>query len=175
MTQALPFSDLKPVLQALDALDSPARDELVRRRRTDAAVNAEISAWEQHLTPLALKAPPAAPSAALWDRIEAVIAATVSPPDDPAWIRSAPGTSMKLLLCDDAGRPKSFMLRLDTGAVLPARTPDRDEDLLVLAGELITETGRIEAGGSIMVRAGCLCSAMHSPGGAMLYVSAGHA
>jgi len=175
MTQALPFPDLKPVLQALGALDPPARDEMARRRRTDAALNAEISAWEQHLTPLALTVPPAAPSAALWDRIEAVIAATVSPPDDPAWIASGPGISMKLLLCDDAGRPKSFMLRLDTDAVLPARTPDRDEDYLVLAGELIAGTGRVEAGGSILVRAGFPCAAMHSPGGAMLYVSVGHA
>ena len=58
------------VLGTLDARDAAAVEAALA---SDAALLAEVTAWESRLAPLQALAPPEAPPPDLWDRIEAAL------------------------------------------------------------------------------------------------------
>ncbi len=79
------------VLGSLDARDNAAVEAALA---TDAALRADVAAWEARLAPLHALALPEAPPPGLWDRIEAALpgaatampAATPAPAPRPAWL-----------------------------------------------------------------------------------------
>ena len=65
---------------ALGALDGPARAAAESRRQSDAGFALLCNEWAERLSPLADEIAPLAPSAALWDRIDAAIGAEAALP-----------------------------------------------------------------------------------------------
>jgi len=87
----------------LGILEAAERAEIDRALPGDPALAAAIAAWEIHLAPLSRLAPPAAPPADLWDRIQALMkgAASVSPA--PA-VSTAPTSPSPASLADARAR-----------------------------------------------------------------------
>ena len=69
-----PDHDLLAGEYVLGTLDPPAREAAAALVARDSAFAAAVAAWERRLAPLAALAPPAAPPAAVWARIEDSVA-----------------------------------------------------------------------------------------------------
>lgn len=141
---------------------------------TDAAA-AERVRMEARLAPLADLLPPVAPSPGLFSRI--VAAAGIDMPlagfhvvrrDEGEWQTVAPGVETKLLWHDHATGRRTFMLRMQAGAVMIEHDHRRDEELLVIEGDMVVNgvafgPGDFHVGfaGShhphVTTRFGCLC------------------
>jgi quercetin dioxygenase-like cupin family protein len=140
--------------------EQPDRDLQASETSTDA----ESAMWTF--------APAALPSPGLWERIEAATHDDVVARGDAiAWDAWAPGIARRILARDRSGEARCFMLRLDPGAEIPAHDHDRDEECLVIAGDLLSRSGRLGPGDFILARAGSRHPPMQSVGGGLLYVS----
>lgn len=94
--------------------------------------------------------------------------------DAGEWAALAPHVHMKTLHSDTGGR--SFLLRLEPGAVLPNHAHDRDEECMVVEGEIFLGELRIRAGDYHLAPGGSVHPDITSPGGALLFIrsAAGH-
>lgn len=88
--------------------------------------------------------------------------------DEGRWKPVLPGIHMKMLHHDPTGR--SFLLRLDPGAVLPGHLHDGDEECLVLSGDLYLGDFRVGAGGYHLARTGSRHGDIHAPDGALIFL-----
>lgn len=74
----------------LGTLDARAAGEVERALATNPALREAVQGWERRLAPLADLAPPEAPPASLWSRIEAALTETATPAprrmSRPAWL-----------------------------------------------------------------------------------------
>lgn len=142
--------------------------------REPAFEDALIGAIAQSLAPVT---PPAALAARLRQRLLDTVTAT--PPaqaDTHLTIRAAegnwseilPGVSMKLLREDHATR--SYLLRLEAGAHLPAHPHRIDEECLVLSGDVWLGDVQAHAGDFHLARGGTLHGEIRSEGGCLLYL-----
>jgi anti-sigma factor ChrR (cupin superfamily) len=140
-----------------------------RRRAPDPdAALFDADPLERALSGLAMTAPPREPPAGLWGRI-----ASAMGPDAKAlgvvsqalsegrWRRMAPGVQIKPLW-----GPRTFLLRCEAGATVPAHRHRTFEHTLVLSGDIQTDHGELLAGdyegnpagphASWSTRAGCV-------------------
>lgn len=88
--------------------------------------------------------------------------------DEGQWKRILPGVHMKMLHHDRSGR--SFLLRLDPGAILPAHPHDGDEECLVISGDLFVGDFRVGAGGYHLAKSGSQHGDIHAPDGALIFL-----
>lgn len=129
--------------------------------RIEARIKAEpdlasrVAFWRRRLAPLDGAATPAVPSAETWTRLKARIAAEPKESErlpvtirdhQGEWETQAPGVHIKLLNIDAASGARSFLLRLDPGAVLRAHQHLLDEECFMISGEAMV--------GDLLLRAG---------------------
>jgi quercetin dioxygenase-like cupin family protein len=142
-------------LYALDALDPD--ETAAYRAHLDAGCavcRAEVDALHAVASDLGLHAPPVAPPVALRERLLARAAAP--PPELPAyhfltaeegrWIRIAPGIFRKDLASEPDGRSRSYLIRMEPGAVGGVHTHATVEHCLVVEGDFQTAGRALRAG-----------------------------
>lgn len=136
--------------------------------------DALIGRLAESLAPIS---PPAALAARLRRRLlDTVRAAAAEKSDVHLTIRAAegnwseilPGVSMKLLREDRATR--SYLLRLEAGAHLPAHPHRIDEECLVLSGDVWLGDVQAHAGDFHLARGGTLHGEIRSESGCLLYL-----
>ncbi len=123
------------------------------RKKTHLADQLTDAAAEDAISPEALAletallalhgADEVAPSAALWDRIEARISQgetapgteTVGP-EDGVWEALAPGIERKVVQIDRGAGLQSYFVRMRAGSVFPSHQHGADEHCVILEGRL---------------------------------------
>lgn len=136
------------------------------------ALDADVLAWlDQAVAP---EPPDAAAQARVKQRLLRRIAAESTPrhltlaATAGAWQPLGPGVTMKILHQD--GDTLSYLLRLQPGASLPAHRHPRDEECLVLEGEMHIGEVVLGPGGYHLGRQGVLHDRLCSPGGALIFL-----
>ena len=115
---------------------------------------AEVESLLRVGSALALDAEPATPSAAVRERLLARIAAPPAeiPPyhfltaDEGRWMRLAPGIFRKDLSPEPGGRSRSYLVRMEPGAVGTMHTHAAVEHCLVVEGDFQTGGRMLRAG-----------------------------
>ncbi len=88
--------------------------------------------------------------------------------DGGDWVALAPRVRMKKLHQDAGGR--SYLLRLEPGAVLPSHAHEGDEECLMMEGEVFLGELLVRAGDYHLAPAGTRHSGITSPAGALLFI-----
>jgi RNA polymerase sigma-70 factor (ECF subfamily) len=168
--QALPWNEVPAVEEQLSACPDCLRDLATLR-----PVIATLSAWPTDVL---------RPSALVWGRLEARIAAEVggqsaaSPPlswTEPDWAEVAPGISVKLLATDTERERVSMLVRLGPGVDYPPHRHAGLEELHLLDGELMIDEKQLHPGdynraeaesvdNRVWSETGCTCVLVTSPG-----------
>ena len=167
---------------ALFALDALAPDHAVAYRAhldTGCAVcAAEVAALRDVAAALALDAEPAMPSAGLRERLLARVAAPPSEipayhfltADEGRWIRVAPGIFRKDLAPEPAGRSRSYLIRMEPGAVGGVHAHAAVEHCLVVEGDFRTAGRTLHAGDYHRAARGSTHAGNTSAGGCLLLI-----
>lgn len=169
---------MQPFLFALGALAPDEGAAIAERRLRDAALDHEITQWEERLAPLALAVPPRAPSLALWERIDAALDARVAADaplrvarfHDTDWEPWSDGLEMKTLTRALDGTPESLLLRMEPGAAIPEHFHDRIEECLIVHGDLIHAGETLGPGDFTIAPRGGTHAPMTTHTGGLLYV-----
>jgi len=142
-------------LFALDALE-PAEAAAYRAHLDAGCVvcAAEVESLRGVGSALALDAEPAVPPAAVRERLLAGVAAPPAelPPyhfltaDEGRWIRLAPGIFRKDLAPEPGGRSRSYLIRMEPGAVGSVHRHAAVEHCLVVEGDFQTGGRTLHAG-----------------------------
>ena len=90
-----------------------------------------------------------------------------------AWVALTERVTMKVL--HSTGPGKSFLLRLEPGAALPAHDHAADEECLVLEGEVWLGDIHVHAGDYHLAPKGTPHGVVISPTGALLFIRSGYA
>ena len=166
-------------LYALDALDP---DEMAAyRAHLDAGCTvcrAEVDALYAVADDLGLDAPPVAPPAALRERV--LVRAVAPPPELPVfhflaaeegrWIRIAPGIFRKDLAPEPAGDSRSYLIRMEPGAVGGVHTHVAVEHCLVVEGDFQTAGRVLRAGDYHRAARGSTHTGNSTVGGCLLLI-----
>ena len=91
--------------------------------------------------------------------------------DDGEWLPVAPGIHKKQLHCDESGDNDMYLLRLESGAVLPSHVHDKTERCLVVEGDMDFDGTLIRAGDFHIIAAGASHPAGTSRSGAVLLIN----
>ncbi|MBM3487064.1 MAG: hypothetical protein FJX67_10600 [Alphaproteobacteria bacterium] len=167
----------------LGTLEGDERRSFETRLTTDRAARRAVDVWERRLTALVgpvepvEPADPAAAPAGLLDRILASIDAAPAPlltvrAGEGGWQAFCPGVSLKMLSLDAAAGMRSFLLRLDPGAEVPAHAHDADEECLVLSGDFEIDGLFLAPGDYHRASKGVQHGAARSRQGAVVFVRA---
>lgn len=84
------------------------------------------------------------------------------------WVPLLPGVSMKLLREDETTR--SYLLRMEAGARLPAHGHDQDEECMVLEGDVWLGDIHARAGDYHLARQGLPHGTLRSDAGCLLFL-----
>jgi anti-sigma factor ChrR (cupin superfamily) len=117
--------------------------------------------------------PPAGLFAAIEARIDAIAGlpgATTIRHASGRWHDVAPGIAVKLLNRDRAIDRHSYLVSMQPGARLPGHAHRDLEECVMLAGAVLINGHRIEAGDVHLVPAGVAHPVLESPEGALFYV-----
>lgn len=133
----------------------PHCERIEARLKAEPALAERVNFWRRRLAPLDGAATPAVPSADTWTRLKARIAAEPRDADrrpvtirehQGEWETYSPGVRIKLLNVDAASGARSYLLKLDAGAVLRAHEHLMDEECYMISGEATV--------GDLLLRAG---------------------
>jgi anti-sigma factor ChrR (cupin superfamily) len=166
-------------LYALGALDSDAAAAYRAHLDAGCAVcRAEVDALRGVVADLGLDAAPAPPAAGLRERLLARAAAP--PPELPAyhfltaeegrWIRIAPGIFRKDLAPEPEGRSRSYLIRMEPGAVGNVHTHAAVEHCLVVEGDFQTAGRALRAGDYHRAAAGSTHAGNSTVGGCLVLI-----
>lgn len=171
------MSDERAAEYVLGLLRDDARDAFERALSQTPTLQAEIRAWQRKLAPLADALPATPPPPALWDKIAratdaapGLVGSHTVRAGEGTWQALAPGAWINVLHVDRAQRVRSFLLRLDPGAVLPGHDHRSDEECVVLEGEMIIAGTRLSPGDYHLGRRGLPHGAISSPGGGLIFI-----
>lgn len=157
----------------------------VSSERIEARIKAEpdlatkVAFWRRRLAPLDGAATPAVPSAETWTRLKARIAAEPKESErlpvtirdhQGEWETQAPGVHIKLLNIDAASGARSFLLRLDPGAVLRAHEHLLDEECYMISGEATVGDLHLRAGDYHLIPRALPHGATRSEKGALVFI-----
>ena len=166
-------------LFALDALD-PEKAAAYRAHLDAGCVvcAAEVESLRRVGSALALDAEPATPPAAVRQRLLARVAAPPAeiPPyhfvtaDEGRWIRVAPGILRKDLAPEPGGRSRSYLIRMEAGAVGGVHTHVDVEHCLVVAGDFLTGGRTLHAGDYHRAAPGSTHTGNSTVGGCLLLI-----
>jgi hypothetical protein len=154
------------------ALTRDERASIARARLYDRELDSAIEAFETHFGTLGLSVRPAG-DPGVWPGIGAAIEREcrelsgkhVEPATDGDWFEHAAGIEAKLLWT-----PDTMLLRCVPGASDAAHEQDRDEHIVVVAGDLIVGGRAFGTGDRLFLPVGTLHPAMHTAGGCLLLV-----
>lgn len=121
----------------------------------------------QNLTPLA---PPAGLRAKVLERIHTPAPDFLTLRVDTGWESVAPALEVKLLTYDTRGGTKSFLVRAQAGASMPAHHHHGYEECLVLEGEIIIGDTVLRAGDFHGARSHTQHPVIRTDLGALVYV-----
>lgn len=164
---------------ALRVLDPEAQAE------AEAALNAgdraKVARMETQLGRLALAVPDEMPPPELFARVLAAVRTAAAPDQGTLTVRAGeghweamgPGVLSKLVWEDHNAGRRGMLVRMDPGAVYPAHSHDRDEECLVLEGELRFGDLPLAAGDFHYARKGYRHPDALSRRGCLLYISGG--
>lgn len=164
---------------ALGVLDADLHERVAARLDGNAMLRGLVEDWERRLAPLAAALPPVPPPPGLWSAIEAAVDAEEAPAVPGAvdifagrgeWRSLVPGIEVKQLSVDRAEGMQSYLLRFAPGARLPAHPHRRDEECIVLEGEMRIGSRRFAPGDYHRVPAGVAHPAISSPGGGVVFI-----
>ncbi|MBM3646715.1 MAG: hypothetical protein FJX11_02880 [Alphaproteobacteria bacterium] len=163
----------------LGTLAGPERDDFERRLQADHAARRAVDAWSARVGAM-LTAPPAAPSAGLWQRIEASIDERQAVDfggvnvraADGEWIEIAPGAATKKLFVDRTAGRWSFLLRLAPGAVVPRHVHKGFEECMVVSGDMALGDTVFFAGDYHLARPDTTHPPLTSRGGGLVFIRA---
>lgn len=163
----------------LGTLDGDARRDVAARLAVEPDLRARVAAWEARLGPAVTAAtPPVAPAPSVWARIEAALEAreavdfggvTVRA-DAGTWQYLAPGADIKVLWSDTAARTRTFLLRLQPGAQVPAHPHPTPEECFVIAGDMVIGETVFRAGDYHAAPTGIAHPAISSRGGGVVFI-----
>jgi anti-sigma factor ChrR (cupin superfamily) len=163
---------------ALGTLDAAARVEVARRLESDLELRGLVEAWERRLAPLAESLGAEAPSDDLFARIEAdleqVLEGTVTIRAEAGeWQPLAEGVQIKVLSIDRAAGQRSCLVRMAPGSRFDPHNHTRNEECLILEGDLRFGDLWLRAGDYHVARAGVPHPVAVSRGGCLLFISGG--
>ncbi|HJQ58761.1 MAG TPA: cupin domain-containing protein [Vineibacter sp.] len=163
----------------LGTLDDDERRAFESRLASDPALRTAVDAWERRLAPaISATTAPELPDPSIWRRIEAVLQArqaenfggvTVRADAGP-WEPLSPGADIKVLWVDVAARTRSFLLRLQPGAQVPAHPHPTVEECYVVAGDMVIGETIFFAGDYHAALAGIDHPVLTSRGGGMVFI-----
>ena len=84
------------------------------------------------------------------------------------WVERRPGVFWKVLWEDPDGRHKALLVRYAAGAIVPRHRHVGDEQIYVLEGSVVDETGTCTAGNYARRPPGCVHT-VTSPAGALVF------
>ncbi len=123
-------------------------------------------------------APPASKANELKSRVMARIKGKKSfdlmtiRPYDGEWITLLPGVEKKILSNDSKDQIQSFLLRMAPGSILPAHEHLRDEECLMLEGEIMIGDLDLSAGDYHFARKGSKHEQITTQTGALAFIRA---
>ena len=136
--------------------EAAARQEAI----DDPSFGALAASWAERLD----SADPATDAPApdgLWDRISDRIDDTISAPqtqtlrrEDGVWETLAPGLQRKVVHADRAAGTVSYLVRMRAGAILPVHIHERDEQCVIVEGQLQIGDRSFSAGDFHLAHAG---------------------
>lgn len=97
-------------------------------------------------------------------------ALVISRTDDGEWQTILPGVARRILFADPGGDVQSYLLRLEPGAVVPRHEHRRDEECVVLEGELRVGDHVFRRGDWHMAPRGVDHEPIRSDGGTLLFL-----
>jgi len=103
-------------------------------------------------------------------RLRAKSALTTIQPDDGEWQKFSPKVSIKVLRRDEDENTQSYLLRLEPGAVLLPHVHGRDEECMVLEGEVRIGEFVVRQGSYHLAPAGVSHEPISSEAGALLFL-----
>jgi anti-sigma factor ChrR (cupin superfamily) len=171
------FDRMMAAEYALGALNDADRDAARVRMAQDPAFAADVF-YAQSLIADAEQQSEIIPAPALLDAIDARIDAIARQPsavtvrhDEGRWLPVLAGVRVKMLHRDlHAGRQR-YLVQMDPGARLPAHAHRAVEECVMLGGELRIDGMTITTGDFHLVPAGVDHPELHSPRGALFYIS----
>jgi anti-sigma factor ChrR (cupin superfamily) len=166
----------RAALYALGLLEADeARDFEQHLRAGCASCRREVDAFAAAAAELALAAPAVAPGPEVRTRL----LARVEPPPagfhfalahEGAWLDVGPGVARKDLGGAQTGGSRSYLVRLEPGALVAVHRHARDEHCYVLAGDLHVAGRRLTQGDYHRADAGSEHADLRSPAGCLLLV-----
>ena len=160
----------------LGILAPDQRPQFEARLAREPALREQVARWEALLSRFERETE-AVPPRDLWSRIEQALDREASAPafhtvrlDDGEWILIQPGLERKLLYCDPASGPESYLFRMAPGASIEGHHHARAEECLVLEGDLTVGELRLNAGDYHVAAMGSMHPVLRSQGGAVMFV-----
>ena len=93
--------------------------------------------------------------------------------DRVPWVERRPGVFWKVLWEDPDGRHKAILIRYEPGATIPRHRHLGDEQIFVLEGSVIDDTGVCTAGNYARRPPGCVHTVKSASGALVLAVTSG--
>jgi quercetin dioxygenase-like cupin family protein len=130
----------------LGTLGGDDRVAFEARLAGEADLRAAVDAWEVRLGGMLTAAvKPETPGTGVWARIDSALAARQAEnfggvtvrADVGEWQPLAPGADIKVLWVDEAAHTRTFLLRLQPGAQVPAHPHPTTEECYVISGDMV--------------------------------------
>ncbi len=158
---------------AIGAISKDERRAIEQQRLKDAALDAELSAAEQLLSPLALSKEAAPVPEDLWDGVESALEQEVGGHpmiktelfDEGKWRRLKPKVEIKSLWAGSA-----HLVRCDAGAVITAHQHRAEERMVILSGTVHIGERVLTCGDTQMAPAGTKHEDITTPTGCVFLV-----
>jgi len=162
----------------LGTLEGEERRHFIDALVQDAQLQALVTEWEQLLQGLEQMGAMVAPSAELWQKIEAALGgadtglfkSVTLRADEGEWEQLADGIEKKILFFDKAARSESYLMRIAPGTRLPSHDHSSAEECLVIEGTFDIGDIHLKVGDYHAIDAGTTHPDAYSEHGAVIYV-----
>ena len=163
----------------LGTLQGDERAGFEARLAAEPDLRACVEDWERRLaTAVTVATPPEAPGPGVWSRIEAALEARQAEDFGGVTVRRgagewqylSPGADIKVLWVDEAARTRSFLLRLQPGARVPAHPHPTTEECFVVSGDMVIGDTIFHAGDYHAALAGIRHPVLSSRGGGVVFI-----
>ncbi len=162
----------------LGTLEDDERRDFEHRLKGDAQLRGLVDAWSDRFSGLAAVSAPLSPPTDVWERVASALDGPLLPGTttvrkaEGEWLQLAPGCECKTLFVDRDRGYKNLLLRMAPGATLPAHDHAKEEECMVLEGEMIIGDARFQTGDFHIAHPGTRHPPVRSELGALVYIRA---